>query len=75
MAVVFDCYKLRKRFREWRYFSPFLFLKNVFFSGPILVSKEWPVSLRMFFNPVKYCSALTLIIHSYELMLLSIILC
>ena len=50
MAVVFDYYKLRKSFREWRYFSPFLFLKNGFFVfvGPILVSKEWPVSLRMF---------------------------
>ena len=55
MVVVFDYYKLRKSFREWRYFSLFLFfLKNSFFVfvGPILVSKEWPVSLRMFFNPV-----------------------
>ena len=55
----------------------FFFLKNSFFVfvGPILVSKEWPVSLRMFFNPVSYCSALTLIINSYELLLLSIIFC
>ena len=37
-------------FREWRYFSPFLFFEEwlFVFVGPILVSKEWPVSLRMF---------------------------
>ena len=41
------------------------------FKGMACLSQD----LGCFFNPVNYFSFLTLIIHSYELMLLSIILC
>ena len=78
VKVVFDYYKQRKSFREWRdlFTLSYSFLKNVFFPvGPSFVKGMACLSIRMSQLSCWFCSALTLIIHSYEWMLLSIVLC
>ena len=63
--------------REWRYlFLSYSFSEEWLFLLVIsFVSKEWPVSILGCFLSCWFCSTLTLIIHLYEWMLLSIILC
>ena len=77
VAAVFDYYKFLRVFREWRYlFLSYSFSEEwLFLSVLSFVSKEWHVSLLGCFVSCWFCSMLTLIIHLYEWMLLSIIHC